>query len=28
LANTNGSSGLLRFWDLLNLEMWARTYVN
>jgi asparagine synthetase B (glutamine-hydrolysing) len=28
LANTNGSSGLLRFWDLLNLETWARTYVN
>lgn len=28
LANTNGSSGLLRFWDLLNLEMWARTYVS
>jgi hypothetical protein len=28
LADTSGSSGLLRFWDLLNLEMWARTYVN
>ena len=28
LTNSNGSSGLLRYWDLLNLEMWARTYVN
>jgi asparagine synthetase B (glutamine-hydrolysing) len=28
LANTTGSTGLLRFWDLLNVETWARAYVN
>jgi asparagine synthetase B (glutamine-hydrolysing) len=28
LANTTGAGGLLRFWDLLNLETWARTYAN